>query len=100
MLKTGFGLLVSFVQVGCVATGKQFSEFNNLPESKPKPGFLKAIVYRTTDSMMMSARTARIKLNGSEVGACDRGGFFILVVVGATFFASLAVRVAGYREHN
>ena len=24
--------------------------------------------------MMMAARAARIKLNGSEVGSCDRGG--------------------------
>jgi hypothetical protein len=78
MIKAGLGLLVSFVLVGCAATGKSFSEFNNLPESKPKPGSSKAIVYRTTDSMMMAARAARIKLNGSEVGACDRGGFIAI----------------------
>ena len=75
MIKAGLVLLVSFVLVGCAATGKSFSEFNNLPESKLKPGSSKAIVYRTTDSMLMSARAARIKLNGSEVGSCERGGF-------------------------
>ena len=75
MIKAVLGLLVSFVLVGCAATGKSYSEFNNSPESKPKSGSSKAIVYRTTDSMMMAARAARIKLNGSEVGSCDRGGF-------------------------
>lgn len=68
-------LLISVLFVGCAATGKSYSEFNNSPESKPKSGSSKAIVYRTTDSMMMAARAARIKLNGGEVGSCDRGGF-------------------------
>lgn len=68
-------LVVGFFLVGCAATGKSYSEFNNSPESKIKPGSSKAIVYRTTDSMMMAARAARIKLNGNEVASCDRGGF-------------------------
>lgn len=74
-IRTGLILLTSILVVGCAATGKSFSEFNNSPESKAKPGASKAIVYRTTDSMMMAARAARIKLNGNEVASCDRGGF-------------------------
>ena len=75
LIKAGLGLLVSFVLVGCAATGKSFSEFSSSPESKVKPGTSKAIIYRTTESMMMSARAARIKLNGTEVASCERGGF-------------------------
>ena len=32
MIKAVLGLLVSFVLVGCAATGKSYSEFNNSPE--------------------------------------------------------------------
>ena len=75
LLKTVLVLLACIFFVGCASTGKSFSEFNNSTESKAKPGASKAIVYRTTDSMLMSLRAARIKLNENEVASCERGGF-------------------------
>ena len=75
LIRIGLAILTTAFFVGCAATGKSFSEFNNSPESKAKPGESKAIIYRTTDSMLMAARAARIKLNGTEIASCERGGF-------------------------
>ena len=91
LIKTVLTLLACIFFVGCASTGKSFSEFNNSTESKAKPGASKAIVYRTTDSMMMSLRAARIKLNENEVASCERGGFVSIDILPGTNMLSVDI---------
>ena len=91
LLKTVFVLLACIFFVGCASTGKSFLEFNNSTESKAKPGASKAIVYRTTDSMLMSLRVARIKLNENEVASCERGGFVSIDILPGTSMLSVDI---------
>ena len=91
LIKTVLTLLACIFFVGCASTGKSFSEFNNSTESKAKPGASKAIVYRTTDSLMMSLRAARIKLNENEVASCERGGFVSIDILTGTSMLSVDI---------
>ncbi len=61
--------------VGCVATGPDYKHM--LPEINGMPdGMARLVFFRTDESSLYSARSARVLVNGERVGGCALGGFF------------------------
>jgi hypothetical protein len=70
LLLLGIALVVS----ACATTGLRYSEYP--ASSTPVPAHVARLtVYRRNDSLLYAARSARLKLDGSNVGALARGRF-------------------------
>ncbi|MGA2445826.1 MAG: hypothetical protein ABSG50_10415 [Opitutaceae bacterium] len=70
LLLLGIAVILS----ACAATGLRYSE--HPVSSTPVPAHAARLtVYRVNDSLLYSARSARLKLDGRNVGALAPGGF-------------------------
>jgi len=66
----GCGLLA-----GCVATGAVYEDVRS-EITELQHGVARLVFYRTDDSLLYSARSARVLVDGQKAGGCALGGFF------------------------
>ncbi|MFO1323625.1 MAG: hypothetical protein U1F15_06135 [Burkholderiales bacterium] len=66
----GFAIAVA----GCAATGPRYSDhIAAFPAVEPRT--TRVTVFRTTDSLLLHARSATVKVDGAQRGGCEFGGY-------------------------
>lgn len=68
-------LAVSFLVSACAATGPDYERMGSDIAAVPD-GVTRIVFYRTNESLLYSARKARIMIDGENAGGCALGGFF------------------------
>lgn len=72
-------VLVAVMLAGCAASGPRYADAGANQQAVP-PASARITVFRTKDSMMYSARSAIVAVDGVKAGTCDYGGFSMLDV--------------------
>ena len=75
MKRSWLSLAGCCVLAGCAATGSGYEDMGSQVAQVPN-GAARVVFFRTDESLLYSARKARVLVDGEKTGGCALGGFF------------------------